>query len=140
MAKHVVTTGLKEIDSRLRQIEPRVGNKIARRGLRAGLQPVRETAKRLVPKKTGALRRGIKIRSGKKSRKGFRMVCRVGQEGWYHTFQEWGWRAGKAKKKIPGKQYMRLAYKENAKKSIDLARTVILKDLDEEIRRLSALR
>lgn len=65
MAKGVVVTGVKEIDRRLRRLEPRVGKKVIRQAIRKALRPVLAAAKANAPVESGALRRSIKIRAVK---------------------------------------------------------------------------
>lgn len=71
MAKQAqfVVTGLAELDAALHQMSNAVHNKVVRKAVRQAAKPVLKEARRLVPVKTGALRKSLKIKSAKRSRK-----------------------------------------------------------------------
>jgi hypothetical protein len=63
--------GIEEIKRALGQLPQRLENKVIRQAMRAGLKPVLARAKELVPRgKTGNLRRLLKLKAGKKRRRG----------------------------------------------------------------------
>lgn len=65
----IVVTGIREIDRKLRQLGPKLANKIARQALRKGAKRFAGAAKAEAPVGQGPLRAGIKARAGKRSRK-----------------------------------------------------------------------
>jgi HK97 gp10 family phage protein len=57
--------GAKEIEALLRDMGPKVATRIGDKALKAAARPIVKEAKRLVPVKTGRLRRSITARKGK---------------------------------------------------------------------------
>lgn len=55
--------GFAEFDTMLKELGPRVANRVAARALRAAGRPIVQEARTLVPIKTGALRRAIRYRT-----------------------------------------------------------------------------
>lgn len=88
--------------------------KIIRQTLRSAARPVLATAKAFVPEDTGALRRSLKIRAAKKSRRGIGVVVRPGSRkelgikadapGYYPAHIELG------TKYVPESAYLRDAF------------------------------
>ena len=68
MANEVEFIGLKKLLKKLETIEPKVAKKLFRRSLRDGAKVIQREAKRLVPKLSGDLRRGIRVKAGRRSR------------------------------------------------------------------------
>ena len=67
-----VVTGVEEIDRKLQQFEPKLQKKVARKSLRKAGKLVKQSAQTNLDKndtnETGQTRRGIKIKSAKRSR------------------------------------------------------------------------
>ena len=59
-------TGLKELDEMLKNIEPKLQNKIVRKALRKAVSPLLRQAKATAPKATGNLKKSIKARIQKR--------------------------------------------------------------------------
>lgn len=57
-----------ELERALLDLGPAVANKAGLKALRAGAKPIVDEAKRLVPRRTGALARSITTRAGKQGR------------------------------------------------------------------------
>ena len=108
-------TGVKELDNALRQFEPKLVKKIARKVVRKAAKPVQESAQRRVRVKTGRLKRSIKVRALKRSRKnkhrvGVRVITGEGffqGSTFYGGFIEYG------TKNMRKKPFMRPAMDEN---------------------------
>lgn len=66
-------TGIEYIDRKLKEMEPKLSKKILRQALRKALKPAQAKAREIVPKRTGTLRKSIKVRAGR-SRKGITMT------------------------------------------------------------------
>lgn len=66
----VTITGAKELQAKLAKLPKKVANKIQRQGIRKGAKIIQEEARRLVPRKSGLLRKSIKVRVPKKKRRG----------------------------------------------------------------------
>ena len=54
-------TGLKEIESNLKDLEGKLAGRALRAGVREGAEVIHEEAERLAPRRTGALAAGIKV-------------------------------------------------------------------------------
>lgn len=71
--KSVIVTGDKALDRKLASLEPRVQKKVGRKGLRAAGKLIQKHAKSNLSRNqnvdTGELRRGIRVRAAKRSRK-----------------------------------------------------------------------
>lgn len=72
-----------------------VGNRIVRRGLRASAKVIRDEMKRVVPVgETGQLKRSIKVRAARRSRKGPGVLIsisrKLNEDGFYAPFIELG--------------------------------------------------
>lgn len=65
----VVMTGLRELDRNLARLSDKMQKKLVRSAVRKAAKPVLDRAKELVPTDTGDLRRSLKIRALKRSRR-----------------------------------------------------------------------
>lgn len=103
MAKELlVLTGSPELNQKLRGLRGPRQKAAIRKASRVALRPVADRAKSNAPKRSGRLRRSIKVRAMKRSRS--RIGARVTSSGtdhnfkgrtFYGGFQEFGWRAGR---------------------------------------------
>lgn len=133
----------------LKALEPKVKNKICRQALRKAAKPVATVAKQLAPKKTGQLRKAIKVRAMKRSRRGVGIEVLTGKDffqgdQFYGAFQEFGWHAGprKASKKrgykrigdkrrwIEGKHFLEGAYDRQGQASKEIALRLIAQGIN----------
>lgn len=156
----VKVSGLKELDAALKELPNNVAKKHLRTALRAGAKIVQAEAKRLAPVETGALKKSIKVRARKRSRRGgVGIIVTTGNKDslfkgdqFYGGAIEWGWKKvpsfkgkdGKWKslktknprakpelrKLIPGKHFLENAAKNRAKEAVD----TIVKELWASIR------
>ncbi len=107
---YLQVVGDKEWIRKLTRLEKRDSRRILRQAFRAGAKMIADKAKQLAPggrakgqkrsKATGRLRKAIRVRAAKRSRRYIYYVARVGAEWFkgetfYAGFQEWGWHAGK---------------------------------------------
>lgn len=116
---YLQVVGDKEWIRKLTRLEKRDSRRILRQAFRAGAKMIADKAKQLAPggrakgqkrskatgrfqktKGTGRLRKAIRVRAAKRSRRYIYYVARVGAEWFkgetfYAGFQEWGWHAGK---------------------------------------------
>ena len=136
-----ILTGVKEIDRRLLALPATLERKVIRKALRNAAKPIQAAVKQIAPKQSGQLKKAVKVRAYKKSRKGFGFAVRLGAgdfkgDTFYGAFQEYGWKTGSRKsqnrKQVEGKHFMlktyearkdgaRLAAMEEIKKGIDVA-------------------
>jgi HK97 gp10 family phage protein len=69
-AVKVVITGIKDIDKRLRQLEPKVGRKVVRQAIRASLKIMAQEVKNQVPVRTGLTKSSVQVRALKAKKRG----------------------------------------------------------------------
>lgn len=136
----VVLTGDKKLNRRLKKLAGKDAKKAVRKSLRPALKPIHQQAKANARqfKKTGKLGRSIKIRSIKRTRKGFGARVTTGTattdfsgETYYGAFHEYGWKTGKRgssnRRQIEGKKFMQNA--------VDQKRRIAMKIYRNEIKR-----
>lgn len=70
--------GAKEMEALLRDMGPKVASRLGDRALRAGVKPIVKEAKRLVPVKSGELKRSIVARSGNRNRRQDQRIIMIG--------------------------------------------------------------
>ncbi len=96
----VEVKGLRELDRQLKQLEPKLAKKVMRKAVSAGAEVIRKEARRLAPRRTGRLIRGI-IKSIK--RRGSTVIAKIGPKGgkkgpFWGYFIELGTKIGTAMK------------------------------------------
>lgn len=90
----VVLTGDAELNRKLQALKSTKAKQAIRKASRESLRPVLSSAKSNAPKRSGALRKGIKLRALKRSRS--RIGAQVTASGTvYGAFQEYGWKVGR---------------------------------------------
>ena len=116
MAGSIVVTGVKEIDSKLKTLEPKIQKKVLRQAMRSGMKLVLQDAISRVPVLSGLLKRNIKLRAMKrkqnrvgllvqvKSDERFVKVSKAGIRYWYPAAVEFGHGT------VPAYPFMRPAY------------------------------
>ena len=97
--------GLKELNKKLGQLAPNIERKVLAKSVTEGARIVRDEAKRLVPIKTGTLKRGIKYRRKPRQPRGS-VVYQVGlaPKAFYGMFVEFG------TKKLAARPFLRPAF------------------------------
>lgn len=130
-------TGLPAVDRALAAVEPRVERRIVRRGARNAARPVLAMAKRLVPKRTGALEKAIRLRAIKRSRatKGLIGVSVLVSEGLFKGDQFYGGMVelGARWHTSWGKALSPLAPQQFLQKSLQRNREVVMDTFIEEV-------
>ena len=111
--------GDKALRAKLNQIADVELKKILRRAMRDGAKVILPQARANAPVgATGRLKKAIKVRSAKRSRKYVGMTVVLGEgflqgETFYGAFQEFGWKTGKRKsdnrRQIAGKHFLQRA-------------------------------
>jgi HK97 gp10 family phage protein len=94
--------GDKELTDMLRKLNKAEFKSAVQTGAKKAMAPVQKTARAIAPKKTGKLKRSIRIRVLKRSRVRVGARVTVGAHDnmykgrtFYAAFQEYGWKAGK---------------------------------------------
>lgn len=70
MNKLVIVTGIKQIDRKLRTLEPRVQKKVVRQAIRKGLKLIQSDVKANAPVKYGITKANVQTRAVKKRQRG----------------------------------------------------------------------
>lgn len=147
----LVVTGHKQIDAKLASLPVTMQKRALRPVMRSGAKTIQRGAKRYAPKDSGRLKRSIKVRSLKRSRKRIGVGISAGSEfagggelPWYAVFVEFGvqddgatnrkTKGGKNRGRIQPKPFLRRAMRENE----PAIRRNFARKLDDEIRKLQA--
>lgn len=101
--------GTDKLVAKLQKFKKSQSRAAIRKALRAGAKATQKVAKGSLPKKTGKLRRSLKVRAIKRSRKKLGVTVTTGADGsafkgkaFYGGFQEFGWKTGKRKHRRSG--------------------------------------
>jgi HK97 gp10 family phage protein len=128
--------GDKELVDKLKEFTKAETKSAMQTGAKKALEPVQKTARAIAPKKTGRLRKAIRIRVLKRSRRRVGARVTVGSldsmfkgRTFYGAFQEYGWRVGRRasnadlgirkRKRRTAAQAEQIAELNNARKKID---------------------
>lgn len=101
--------GQRELFARLRQLPPKVQRKVVRPALRAAAKVIHAEAKQLVPVRSGALQKSLKVRAQKRKRDSIGVNVQTGEKFFrgpvfYGGFVEYGTR------KMQGRHFMQSAF------------------------------
>jgi len=126
-------TGIKEIDRKLKDLEPKLAKKVIRREIRKSLKPIEAEARVLAPVGlTGRLSKAIRIKAGRSRRGQIKLIVSIDRkdlpaEVFYGGFVNWG------TKYMEPRLFLTRAYehgKEQAKNDIIAG---VLKGIDEAL-------
>lgn len=140
-------TGNKELDKFFRTFPMKVQKKVVRKPLRDGSKIIADAAKANAPSAGGLLRKAIKVRAAKRSRKNKNLVTvrpQIGAgdfkgETFYGAFQEYGYRVGRRQMGdkrtfVEGRHYMERAFKEKSPQAKDVVISGIKRGIEAEAR------
>jgi len=145
MGNEIQITGIKETDRAIQELGKNISKKIMRKAMRESLKPVQQACKQNAPVDKGDLRKAIKIKAMKKSRKGFGVKVEIGEgdfkgDTFYGAFQEYGWKTGKRgsenRHEIKGKGFMRKSFDETKESAKEDALNKIKIGIEAEANRL----
>jgi len=137
-------TGGKQITKRLNALEPKVRNKIIRKATRAAARPIASAVKRRAPVLSGMLKKSVKIRALKRSRKakGIRvMTGKIAFQGdeFYGGFVEFGHHIGRRgvanRRFVGGVHFMEEAFDARRRLSQKILRLKTVQLIAEETKR-----
>jgi HK97 gp10 family phage protein len=122
----LIITGIAELDKKLRELGPKVGNKVVRTAMRNAAKTLKAGIEGRAPEgETGALSSSVKVRAGKRSRTS--QTVEVGLEDatfkgerFYAAANEWG------TSEMPGQHFVR--------GTLDAEGESVKKDIEREIR------
>ncbi len=129
----MVMTGDKKVNRMLKKLPSKQQKAAFRKAARPAIKPVMTEARSNIKKDsdTGKLAKTVKVRALKRSRSriGVRVTTRAEDvDGtFYGAFQEYGWKAGKAKRQIKGT--------ENITKAAESKRTAVMRDYSERMKK-----
>ena len=143
----------------LEKVTKKVQRKVISAGCRAGAKLIQQDAKTRAPKKSGLLRKAIRVRvskrvgtgngtgTRKKKRGEVSINAQIGKgdfrgETFYGAFQEYGWKSGKRvskgtednRRQIAGKHFMENAYKAQRSAALSAMTNTILEGLEKAVR------
>ena len=105
---------MKALLKELKQLENKHANKIIRTSQRRSAKILLQPMKSQSPKKTGNLRKNIKIKSGRRSRRVICLDIGIMPDGFYGSFLNLGWKHGKKgtpnRKQIEGSKWVNKIY------------------------------
>lgn len=141
----VVITGIREIDRRLKRLEPAVQKKILRKAIRSGLKLVAEEVKARAPVDKGALRKGIKVRACRRRKRGAielevriaatdetkRTSKKSGKTVFYPAIVEYG-RNDKLSGSVPPNPFMRQAFEARGEAARQVTLAALLRGVEQE--------
>lgn len=109
-------TGDKALDKTLRGLEPKIAKKVVSKATRSGMKIMQKAVKDESPVgETGMLKKSVKVRSAKRSRRSFGMLVQFGEgnfkgKSWYAAAVEYG------TSKMEPRGFMRKAFDANEEK------------------------
>lgn len=136
-------TGVEDIDRKLADLEGAIAKKIFRKAIREAARPMLQQVKANAPVGSGELKKSIKLRAIKRSRVSFGM--RIGTDAgdyqgkqYYAPMVELGHKHGKRglpnRKQIPGRHFIRKAFKDTAQSVKDDALKLILEGIEQHLK------
>lgn len=130
-----------ELREAFARLERNTANKVARKGMRVVGRLLLDATRALVPFKSGRLKRSLKLRALRRSRKGFgvrvatgspdQLGLRADRTGYYPMSQEAGWKERDGTVH-PARPYLRRAFDENKERMATMLADEIGKAIDEE--------
>ncbi len=128
MATNTNITGVAELDAKLFRLSRALRKKIVNSAARKGLKPVLKQARKNAPVKTGALRRGTKIKTTRsRVRSGARIETNRRQ--FYGTILEFE-HSHKSGANIPGMFWMERALEDKREAGMRIFRTEIINGIE----------
>lgn len=121
--------GLKELRAKLAKLKKTTANKCIRKGTRAGCKIVQQQAKADASKKSGALRKAIKVRALPHSRKW--VGTKVSLQIPYGSFVELGAR----KRNIKGRHFLKDAAEQAGERAVKTAMSITAQQIEDEMRK-----
>lgn len=131
--------GIREVVQRLHQVETKLERKILRKAAREAARPIRAKAESLAPMDSGRLKRSIKIRAKKRSRRGFGVNVWTGTReeleidsearGYYPMSLEYGFVTASGTR-VAERSFMRRALEEETETALDIFEREVLTGLE----------
>jgi HK97 gp10 family phage protein len=128
MTATMAIRGDRELIRTLEKMAGKDAKKAMRKGCRAGSKVVAKRAKQLAPRRSGAIRRAIRVRAVRSRKIGTQVIVGAGWfkgKTFYAAFVEFGHKAGKrgrsGRTTVPGQHYMQRAGEEAGEKALATA-------------------
>jgi HK97 gp10 family phage protein len=146
---NIILIGSGELRQKLQGLTDKESKAVIRGATREALKPIQRSAQDLAPKKTGRLRRSIRIRSLTRTKKKIGSRITISKKDnqytgrtFYGAFQEFGWKPGKRltmkaaiagatrdSQKVPPKEFMRRSAKNGARDAVTLFNSIVSKHI-----------
>lgn len=135
--------GDEELRRKLRGLRRQELRRPLSRAARAEARKVLLTARSVVPVDTGALRRGLRVRAIRRSRRriGFqvqtpkRRKLGITRSGYYPSAVEYGFRHARSGRQVPARPYIRPAFERNVEAAKRAMRSEATRVVTQELRR-----
>jgi HK97 gp10 family phage protein len=140
--------GESELRKKLEGLTDKESKAVIRGAAREALKPIQRMAQDLAPRKTGRLRRSIRIRSLTRSRKRIGARITISNKDtqftgrtFYGAFQEFGWRPGKRlarsssagatdqRPRVPPKEFLKRAARSASSTAVNLFNSIVSKHI-----------
>lgn len=130
MYMSVKIEGAKELEKKLLSFEPKLGRKIVRQALRKAAKPILAKAKSLVPVRTGALKKSLRIRALKKRKHRYGVMVAT-SEGWFVGMEFYGAFVEFGTDKITAQPFVRPAFDAEKANAERIIRTELRKGIEQ---------
>lgn len=127
MSKGFVITGHKKIDKLFKQLTDKVQKKVVKKAMRKGMKPVLDEVKQNVPVDTGATKKDIKIRAGKRSRDRIEVQVSSKNDNYIPKFLEYG------TSKMQARPFYRPAFESKGEQAKKTTMDELLKIIEDEL-------
>lgn len=145
----ILLIGESELRKKLEGLTDKESKAVIRGASREALKPIQRMAQDLAPRKTGRLRRSIRIRSLTRSRKRIGARITISNKDtqftgrtFYGAFQEFGWRPGKRlarssaaagatdqRPRVPPKEFLKRAARSASSTAVNLFNSIVSKHI-----------
>lgn len=130
MSADLKIDGLNELERALKQLPGAVSKRLMSNATRSGAAVIAREARKLVPKKTGVLRKNIKVkRHRKRTKTSVAYSIGWGKDGYYGRFLELGTRYQ------PARPHLRPALDNNKREAIEKIRKILWRGIQRESRK-----
>lgn len=139
-------SGQRAISRAMKRLGPKLAKKPIRKGARAGAKVLAAEVRRRAPKRTGNLRKQVKVRAGKRSRNRIEVLASTGDprsanlnsgDGFYGGMVNYGrgpggWHRGR----IDGSHFIEESFDDKKEKAEQVAAETIADETNKELKKL----
>lgn len=129
MSKGFEISGHKKIDKLFKQLTDKVQKRVVKKAMKKGMKPVLDEVKQNVPVDTGATKKDIKIRMGKRSRNRIEVQVSSKNDNYIPKFLEFG------TSKMPARPFYTPAYESKGDEAKQTTMDALLELIQEELKK-----